>query len=135
MDPVSLTASIIAILQVTGICLKYTNKFVGPSKHNSADLQSLLSTLYAFNGSVKNLQTHLEICEEDQARLAALSYIEKPLADCKDVLGLLEERLKSTSFVAKHVVGVRFDARLRRFLSCLEHSRALFNETLQGDQR
>lgn len=138
MDPVSalgLAASIIAVVQLTGSCLKSTQKFLGPSQHSSNDLQTISATLYAFNGSIRNLQTHLEICEEDQARLQALEYLQKPLQDCEDALKVIESRVKNLTFVGQHVVGVRFDSKLKRCLRALDDSGSLLSLALQADQK
>ena len=135
MDGLSLAASVVAIIQLTGICLRLSSKILGPSKNSSKDLQNLSSTLYAFNGSIKNLQTHLEICEEDEARLSALEYLSRPLTDCTKALTLLENYLKNPSLLGRHIIGARFDSKMEKCLSALDHSRTLFTELLLEDQQ
>ena len=73
MEAVGLVASVIAIVQLTEACLKLSSKLTGPSSYKPERLQSLSTTLYNFNGTIKNLQTHLEIHEDDQARLDGMT--------------------------------------------------------------
>ncbi len=110
MDPVSvisLAASIVAVVQLTGLCLKLSGK----------------------------LQTHFEICEEDEGRLMALAELREPLRDCEKALKSVSERLQGVKSIGKAISGVRFDSKLKTCMSSLEHSRALFNEALQADQK
>jgi len=138
MDPVSvisLAASIVAVVQLTGLCLKLSGKLLGPSKHSSKDLQVISANLYSFNGALRNLQTHFEICEEDEGRLMALAELREPLRDCEKALKTVEEHLQGVKSIGKAISGVRFDSKLKTCMSSLEHSRALFNEALQADQK
>jgi len=92
-------------------------------------------TLYSFNASIKNLQTHLEICEEDQARLRALEYLGGSLNDCKNVLKVLEDHLRRTKSLGDYIVGARFDSKLKRCFAALNHSKTLFMEAVHADQQ
>ena len=134
MDPVCLAASIITILGLTEKCLKLLTRYIGISRHSSEHLRLILTKLYAFNGSIVNLQTHLGVCEEDQARLNALEYLQKPLADCHNVLNLLEDRLTNSKFFGKYLTGPKFDAKLVKGLKALGTAKSLFMEALHADQ-
>ena len=134
MDPISVLGLVFTAVQLTSSCLKECRKFIGPSKHSSAYVQSIAGDLWAFNGSLRNLQTHYDIYEDGQARSIALSSMEKPLSDCKYALELIREHLESNKVLGKYVIGVHFDTALRRHLSCLKNSRILFHEVLQADQ-
>ena len=71
MDGLSLAASVIAIIQLAGSCLKLSRQLLGPSEFG--DLSSMITALYGFHGVVKSFQTHLEIYEDDEARLTTSS--------------------------------------------------------------
>ena len=138
MDPISVAGLAIAVAQVTGACLKASWKIVGPSQHSSKDLQELNTELYSFNAAVGNLQAHLKACEDDPARLHALSGLEEPLRKSKEILELIKPRLEDVTFIRKlrkHVLGANFDKRLKSCLRSLKMSRTLFAEVLQMDQR
>jgi hypothetical protein len=72
MDGLSLAASVIAVIQLAGSCLKLSRKFLGPSEFSSFDLTSMTTALYGLNGAVKSFQTLLKIYEDDEARLSSL---------------------------------------------------------------
>jgi len=50
-EVVGLAASVIALLQLAGSCLKLSKKWVGPSEFGSSELSILRASLYEFNGS------------------------------------------------------------------------------------
>ena len=139
MEALTITASIIAIVQLTGACLKIskklTEKRIGPSSYNSARLSAINTTLYGFNGTIKNLQTHLEICEEDQARLETLDHLEEPLTRCVDALKVLSLRMESDSFFKQYIIGSRFDKKLDDCLRVLKDATKLLELALLCDQR
>lgn len=92
------------------------NQSLGPSEHSITSLKDISSTLYGFHGAIRNLQTHLQINEEDQGRLDTLNYLDRPLANCKETLELLEKRLKSTTFLGQPIVSNLFDKKLKSVL-------------------
>lgn len=93
MEAVGLVASVIAIVQLSGACLKLSSKLLGPSSYKPERLQSLSTSLYGFNGTIRNLQTHLEIHEDDRARFDTLNHLQEPLMRCRDALQLLSSRM------------------------------------------
>lgn len=135
MDPISVAGLAIAVAQVIAACLKSAREYVGPSQHSSKYLQCIISDLFSFNGAIKNLQTELEVCEEDQARLLALDNLKEPLETSKRTLELIQNRLEDLTFVRKHVLGAQFDGKPKNYLRALQMSRTLFHEVLQMDQR
>ena len=134
MDPISALGLVLTAVQLTSSCLKVCRKFLGPSKHDRIYIQAIYQDLMAFNGSLKNLETHYRIYEESQARSIALSSIEKPMSDCEKTLKSLQEHLESENIFKKFTTGARFDTVLERHLKCLKNSRNLFHELLQVDQ-
>lgn len=133
MDPLSITASVVAIVQITGQCLKLVK--IGPSKHQLTRLKEVNATLYGFNGIVRNLQTHLEIYKDDQARLSALDRLKEPLDRCGEALRLLKTRLEHDGFWSQYVTGMRFDKKLEDCLRVVSDATSLLELALQSDQR
>ena len=48
---------------------------------------------------------------------------------------IIEDRLKNTSLLGKHLVGARFDPNLRKAVDVVTESRSLFDVALQSDQK
>jgi hypothetical protein len=135
MEAVGLVASVIAIVQLTGACLKLGSKLTGPSSYKPERLRSLSTILYNFNGTIKNLQTHLEIHEDDQARLNTLTYLQEPLMRCREALQLLSSRMQSDGLFALYIMGSRFDKKVDLCLRVLNDAKGLLELALQCDQR
>jgi hypothetical protein len=137
MDGLSVAASVIAVVQLTELTLKVAHKHVGlgPSRFENAELRSISRALYTFNGVLQTLQTHLRINEEDEARLQTLNHLTEPLDQCKEALGLVSSQLESSSFVGKHIIGERFDRKLKKALSVVEDARKLIELALLSDQQ
>jgi hypothetical protein len=134
MDGLSLAASIIAVIQLTGSCLKLSRKFLGPSEFGSSNLAVMENALYGFNGAVKSFQTHLEIYEDDEARLSSLENLKPVLKQCEDALHIIEDFVGQSGFIGKHVVGPRFDRKLKTSLKALNEAKELFMLALHTDQ-
>lgn len=135
MDGLSLAASVIAIIQLAGSCLKLSRKFLGPSEFGPSNLSSMTIALYGFNGGVKSFQTHLEIYEEDEVRLSSLEYLKPVLKECEKALHTIEDFVGKSSFIGKHVIGPRFDYKLKASLKALVRAKELFMLALHADQR
>jgi hypothetical protein len=133
MDPLSVTASVIAIVQITGECMKLAK--IGPSKYHLTRLKEINTNLYGFYGTIKNLQMHLEIYEEDQARLSALDHLQEPLARCFEALKLLKNRVEHDGVFSQYVMGLRFDKKLEDGLRVIADAKSLLELALQCDQR
>jgi hypothetical protein len=134
MDPLGVlgvTASVIACIQLSESILKR----VGPSKFDVKDLKKVQMSLYSFRGAYESLKLHLQLNEEDEARLSALQHLRTPLEDCKYALELIEKRLKNSTFLGKYVIGKIWDGKMQRCLQRLEEGKALFELTLQADQQ
>ena len=131
MDPVTavgLAASIIACIQLTGTLLKR----VGPSDHNKSDLTRIQKVVYGFHGAYQGLKLHLEINEEDRTRLSELD-LEGSLRVCKEVLDVLQQRLRTVTFVGQYIVGRLWDGKLKKCVKRLEDAKELFELALHAD--
>lgn len=135
MDGVSLVASVIAIIQLTGSSLKLFRKFLGPSEFSSSELTFMVTAIYGFNGALKTFQTHLEIYEDDEARLESLRYLHPVLFQCKEALNLMKTFFEKGSFVKKCLAGSRLDRKLKPSLKALHGAKDLFMLALHTDQQ
>ena len=131
MDGFSLAASVVAVIQLAGSCLKFSRKFLGPSEFSSSEL----SSLYGFNGVVKSFQTHLEIYEDDEARLSSLEYLKPVLKQCEEALFIIEDCVGKSCFIGKHIIGPRFDNKVKASLKALDRAKEPFTLALHADQR
>ena len=132
MEPLSIATSVIALLEATSQCLKLAK--IGPSKHSSDKLEAFNRTLYGLNGTLRNLQLHLEIYEEDQSRLDAMKYLNLPLSQCSEALDIIRSRMEKNG-IWKHVTGMKFDKRLEDCLQVLQYAQLPLDLALQYDQR
>ena len=135
MDGLSLAASLIAVIQLAGACLKLSRKWIGPSEFGSSDLATITTALYEFNGAMKTFQTHIEIHEDDEARLRSLEYLRPALERCKEALDTVKNYMKHTSFIGKHLIGPKFDCKLKTVLKALTGAKELFMLALHVDQQ
>jgi hypothetical protein len=135
MEAIGLVASVIAIVQLSGACLKLSLKPLGPSSYMPERLQTLNTTLYGFNGNIRNLQTLFEIYEDDQARLDTLNHLQEPLMRCREALQLLSSRLQSNGFFAQYIMGSKFDKKFDLCLRVLNDAKELLELSLQCDQK
>jgi hypothetical protein len=131
MDGLSLAASVIAVIQLAGSCLKLSRKFLGPSEFSS----SMVTALYGFNGAVKTFQTHLEIYEDDEVRLRSLEYLKPALRRCEEALNIVKDFVEKAGFIGKHVIGPNFDRKLKPSLKALDGAKELFMLALHADQQ
>jgi hypothetical protein len=135
MDGLSIAASVVAVIQLAGSCLKLSRKWVGPSEFGSSDLTTITTALYGFNGVMKTFQTHLEIHEDDEARLNSLDYLKPALKWCKEALDIVKNFMEHTSFIGKHLIGPKFDRKLKPSLKALDGAKDLFILALHADQQ
>ena len=137
MEGLGVAASVIAVVQLTELTLKLAHKHMGlgPSRFDKTELQSISRALYAFNGMLQNLQTHLRINEEDEARLQTLNHLTEPLSRCDEALEILSSRLENPTFIGKHIIGKRLDRKLEKALSVIEDVRKLIELALLSDHQ
>ena len=134
MDGLSLAASVIAVIQLAGSCLKLSRRWIGPSEFGSSDLATITTALYKFNGVIKTFQTHLEIHEDDEARLSRLDYLKPALERCKEALDTVKDFIEHTSFIGKHLIRPKFDRKLKLSPKALDGAKELFMLALHADQ-
>jgi hypothetical protein len=135
MDGLSVAASVIAVIQLAESCLKLSRKWIGPSEFGSADLAVIKTTLYGFIGAIKTFQTHLVIHEDDEARLSSLEYLSPALRRCEEALDIVKDFMEGSGFIGKHLIGPRFDRKLKTLLKALDGAKELFMLALHADQQ
>jgi len=134
MDPLSISASVAGLITLTGSCLKLSRKWIGPSEFSTSDLKAIEKALYEFNGVIMTFETHLKIHEDDVARLNSLNYLKPALDQCNMALEVIREFVGGCSLIGKHVIGPKFDRKLKASLKALDGAKELFMLALQGDQ-
>ena len=135
MDGLSVAASVIAVIQLAGSCLKLARKWIGPSEYESTELAAMRTALYEFNGAIKTFQTHIEIYEDDEARLGSLDYLKPVFERCREALDVIQKFMEGSGFIGKHFLGSRFDRKLKASLKTLDGAKDLFMLALQADQQ
>ena len=135
MESIGLVASVIAVAQLTGACLKLSRKWLGPSEFTTTELRSITADLYAFNGILRTFQTHIEICEEDEARLVSLQHLEPVLDSCNEALGAIKAFSEKTGYIGKHMIAPRFDRKVKLSLEVLRRAKDVFVLAVQADHQ
>ncbi|KAI1359875.1 hypothetical protein F5Y08DRAFT_318569 [Xylaria arbuscula] len=135
MDGLSLAASVVAVIQLAGSCLKLARKWVGPSQFSSTDISGITTSLYGFTGSIKTFQTHIEVHEDDEARLHSLGHLKPVLGRCEEALCIIKDFVEKSDFIGKHLIGPKFDRKLKTSLKALEETKGLFILALHSDQQ
>jgi hypothetical protein len=134
MDPFSLTVGTIGILQAVTSCLKLAKKYGGPSALSSAEAENLMKTIYEFHGAVRNFQTHLELYEDDETRIASLDYLKPVVNRSLDSFHIVKDYL-SSGLAAKTFRGSKFDRKLKASLKSIDDASKLFNMAVLADQQ
>ena len=135
MDGLSLAASVIAVIQLAGSCLKLSRRWIGPSEFGSSDLATMTTALYEFNGAMMTFEIHIKIYEDDEARLSSLGHLKPALERCKEALNIVKDFMEHTGFIGKHFIGPKFDRKLKPSLKALDSAKELFMLALQADQQ
>jgi hypothetical protein len=95
----------------------------------------MTTALYEFNGAMKTFQTHLEIHEDDEAQLSSLEYLKPALGRCKEALDTVIDFVEHTDFIGKHLIGPKFDRKLKTLLKALNGAKELFMLALHVGQQ
>lgn len=135
MAEIGLAASVIAVIQLTASCLKLSRKWIGPSEFSSSELTTLTTALYDFNGAIKTFQTHLEIHEDNEARLLSLEYLENAMSRCSQALDVIKQFMDRGTVMKRAMLGPKFDGKLKSSLTVLQGAKELFMLVVQADQQ
>ncbi len=135
MDPLSVSASIVAVLQMTGTVIQYLNSVKGAPK----DRQRLLLELSSTSGMLYVLQDQAEESKEGDPRsstLRLLSLPDGPLAQFKASLEALTSKLAPVDGWKK--LGKAFmwpfdKDEIYEIMNAIERQKTLFNLARQND--
>lgn len=95
----------------------------------------MVTALYEFNGAINNFQAHLELYEDDEARVSSLEYLKPALKRCEAALNMIKDFSEKRGFIGKYVTGSGFDRKLKISLKALDGAKELFKLALQSDQQ
>lgn len=138
MDPLSITAGVIAVVQVTATCLKLCSRPLGSSEYETATLKrisadclpSMVSSgIYKpILRSLRGMRAGWDICPTFKSRW--------PAAKIHSVLLALVKRNDSRipRLVGTHVTRRRFDRRLSQALAILKSSGGVLQFVIQADE-
>ena len=133
MDPLSISASIAALVQITGTVIEYLHGVKGASE----DRQNILSELISVSGMLFVLQDHADQQGDSWSlTLKSLNGSEGPLAQLGKALELLVSKLAPVKGLKK--VGKAFawpfqKEEIREILNTIERQKALLTLARQND--
>lgn len=135
MDPFSLTVGTLGLIGAVKSCLKLAGKFVGPSKFGAVELALITTTLYEALGILTNLQTYIELHEEDDRRLQTLVHLGPVVERCQQALQSIKAFMQGTSTLDKMWKGAKFDKSFKSVITAVEESSKLFKLAVMADQQ
>ena len=133
MDPLSISASIVALVQLTGTVIEYLHGVKGAFE----DCQNILSELTSVSGMLFILQDHADQQEDSWSlTLKLLSGSEGPLAQLRTSLGILVSKLspvKGLKEVGKAFAWPFQKEEIKEILNTIERQKALLTLARQND--
>lgn len=137
MDPLSISASIGAVLQLTGTVVKYLNTVKGAPK----DRQRILLELCNVNGSLCILKEQASQAQQGDAwspTLLSLNQLNGPIEQFKTALERLESKLapaKGWRKFSEAIVWPFQKEEIKDILNVIERQKTFFNLALQNDHK
>jgi len=131
MDPLSISASIVALVQFTGTIIGYITNAKGASDERTRILEELKNVHYI----LYQLKDQVEASQFDQPSVT-LTSLHTPLAQFKKVLVQLEKKLRPTEGFGKigKVLTWHFDKdEVKEILFMVERYKSLFSIALQTE--
>ncbi|KAI9876330.1 MAG: hypothetical protein M1830_006749 [Pleopsidium flavum] len=135
MDPLSISASIVALLTLTGTVVQYLNSAKGASE----DRQNILLEISSVSGLLYQLRDLAERTEWEDSwskTLKSLSVPKGPLEQFKKVLEILASKLKPVvgwKKAGKAVIWPFQKGEIKDILCTIERQKTLFGLALQQD--
>lgn len=135
MDPLSISASISAVLQLTGTVIQYLNSVKGAPK----DRQRLLSELCNVSGMLYALEDQASQAQQGDAwssTFLSLNGPNGPIKQFKTALERLEEKLRPVEGLRKIVKAVAWPFQkeeITEILNVIERQKTLFSLARQND--
>ncbi|KAL2130414.1 hypothetical protein VTI74DRAFT_6503 [Chaetomium olivicolor] len=132
MEALGIAASVIAVVQLTGACLKLSKKWLGPSEFSMSELNMMMVDLYAFNGVLQSFQARLEAHRDDEARILGLNHLSPVLHRCEEALKRIRDFMEKSSSIGRYLAP-QFDKKLKLSLQVLERAKGLFELAVSAD--
>lgn len=135
MDPLSISASIISVLQLTGTVIQYLNTVKGAPK----DRQRILSELCNVNNTLYILEDQASQAQQDNAWSSTLLSLNKPngpIEQFKIALERLETKLAPVGGLRKVGKAIAWPFQkeeIEEILNVIERQMPLFNLARQND--
>jgi hypothetical protein len=140
MDPLSITASLIAVLQVTSAVISICYDYRQGQKHASREVIQLSDELNSLKDVLDSLLQLAEKSSDDQARLATLNKLTQPngsISNCQMEMERLKKKLEPESgwrAVRKSLVWPLHWAEMSKVLEGLERLKTTMQLALLTDQ-
>ena len=135
MEVLGIAASVIAVVQLTGACLKLSKRWLGPSEFSTSELNTMMADLYTFNGVLQTFQTHVEIYSDDQPRIIGLNHLTPVLLRCEEALKTIRDFMEKGGVIGRHLLAPKFDKKLKLSLQVLERAKGLLEFAVNADSR
>lgn len=135
MDPFSLTVGAMGLATAVKECLELARKFLGPSKHDSKNLISIMQSLYNFQGAMEIFSLFSESIDGDDDRLECRETLNLAIEKCGECLRKVKSFLQSDDVIRKYILGPRFDKDLKVSLKALDECKEVFMMALHLDQQ
>ncbi len=137
MNSLSISASIVAVLQLTGTVIQYLNIVKGAPK----DRQRILLKLCNVNGTLYILEEQASQAQQSDvwsSTLLSLNQSNGPIEQFKTALERLESKLapaKGWRKVGKTIVWPFQKEEIKEILNVIERQKTFFNLALQNDHK
>lgn len=135
MDPFSLTVGAMGLATAVKECLELARKFLGPSKHDSKNLISVMQSLYNFQGAMEIFSLFSENIDGDDDQLECRKKLNLAIEKCGECLRKVKSFLQSDDVIRKYILGPRFDKDLKVSLKALDECKEVFMMALHLDQQ
>ena len=144
MDPLSVTASIIAVLQLTGTVVSLCYDFRSRIKNAPRDLKRIISEVISLRDVLERLVRLADSAEtagsNESTQLSTLKLLNKPdglLVKCQAELTALEKKLKpaiGVKAVSKLLSWPLKERDVEKTLACIGRLKATLSLALTADQ-
>ncbi|EDN91972.1 hypothetical protein SS1G_07834 [Sclerotinia sclerotiorum 1980 UF-70] len=144
MDPLSISASLIAVLQITGSLISFCYDYRQGAKHASKEIVQIQDELNSLKGLLDSLLKLAEKSEADGKQLSTFELLLKddgPLSMCKLELENLREKLEKGGVGKNGWIGLKNvlvwplkEGEVRKTLSVLERLKSTLLLGLSADQ-
>lgn len=137
MEVAGLVIGAFGVLPLAKECLQLVNKHIGPSKHNTTELERLSGWLDDIIQTIAILHPLLKSVDAGGQPLHAIHTegLGDILTRCRQALVILNERLSGKNFVKKWFKGATFDQKLETHIQAIRDAKAKLMLVAQANQQ